>query len=138
MLIPNKVILSKLILSLEMHPKTILISLKFCKCSMLAFEKNGLICKLQVWHSGKLLPTRKPSNRLLPSSLNIILLNTSVAMVRRKWARGSPCLILMVALTHPLAQLFSKTSKVLEDKQPLIQNLHLVLYPFSIAWFKKP
>ena len=59
-------------------------------------------------------------------------------MVKRKWERGSRSLQPLQAFTQPLAFQFIKTAKVVEDKHPLIQDLHFELNPFhSSTWSKK-
>ena len=46
-------------------------------------------------------------------------------MVKRKRDNGSPSLIPLDVLTQPLAFPFTRIAKVTNDKQPLIQVLHL-------------
>lgn len=60
-------------------------------------------------------------------------------MIKKNRERGSPCLKPLDALIHPLAFSFTKIEKLVEDKQPLIQDLYLVPNPFlSSTWSRKP
>lgn len=76
-----------------------------------------------------LLPTRKPSKMPLFFALNISL-KTLATIIKKKGENGSPCLSPLVTLTHPLALPFPKITKLVEDKQPLIHDIHLVLNLF--------
>ncbi|KAL6331982.1 hypothetical protein AAG906_020335 [Vitis piasezkii] len=61
--------------------------------------------------------------------LVVVTLN-SPGNCKQKGERGSPCFRPLKALTQLLALSFTKIAKVTEDKQPLIQDLHLKLNPF--------
>ena len=73
---------------------------------------------------------RQSSPIPLSFTLNIILIKTSTAMVKKSGERGSPYVRPPEVLNHPLAFQFTKLAKHVEDKQPLIQDLHLELNPF--------
>ena len=72
----------------------------------------------------------KPSVNPVSFALIIILLRTSATKVKRKEEKGSPCLKPLVALTQPFTFLLTMIAKLVEDKHPLIQDLHFGLNPF--------
>ena len=123
-----------------MFPKTNRISLRFCRFSIKAIEKKMVSSTNYKWDTRVLsMATRNPSKRTLSFALTIILLSTSTAIVKRNRERGSPCLSPLDALTLPLSFSFTKTTRLLEDKEPLIQDLYIVLNPFlSMTWSRKP
>ena len=151
----------KLIFNLDNCPKTKRINLWLCKISGEALEKkmvSSANCKIDtlvlslptifffffffdrkqqrdILIEKLSLPTMNPSNKPLSSSLVIILLRTSITMVKRKGERGSPYLNPLMALTQPLAFPLTRTTQLVEDKHPLTQDLHFMLTPFfSSTW----
>ena len=67
----------------------------------------------------------KPSKISYSSTLTKNLFKTSTTMVKRKSESGYAHLNPLEALTHPLTYLFSQIEKLFENKQHLIQCLHL-------------
>ena len=47
------------------------------------------------------------------------------------------CLNPLVALTHPLAFLFTKTAKLFKEKLPLIHDHYFVMSPLSLSYVIK-
>ena len=128
----KRILLSRLTLSQDIYSNTNKIILRVCNSSAYALKKKIVSYANCRWDTLVLfLLALKPSNNLLPSTLNIILLNTSTTMVKKKTDKGSPCLSPLIALTQPLAFPFTRIAKVTKDKQLPIQVLHLRLNPFS-------
>ena len=139
MLIPERVLLFRLIFNLDKRPNTNKISLRDCNSSKDALEKKMVSSTNCKWDTMVLsLPSKNPSKTPFSSALTINLLKTLATKVKRKRERGFPYLRLLKDLTQPLALPFTKITKVIKNKQPLIQDLHLKLNLFlSRTWSKK-
>ena len=124
MLISNKVLFSRFILSPEMRPSTNKISFKLCKLFKLALGKK-IVLSVNCTRITLilLLPNKKPQKIPHFSTLNINLLRIS----NTKQKGGRESLKSFKALTHPLAQPLISTAKLIDDKHPQIHDLHLFL-----------